>query len=78
MTQRVTETDSPEITPADLDKTGLQFLGILHGDGRASYNEIGERLGIFSNTVRRRMDDMREQGVIEKFACSPIRLFSIT
>ena len=51
----------------ELDQTDEQILKVLHEDGRATYNEIGKRLGITGNTVRRRMDEMRENGVIRKF-----------
>ncbi|NHN43000.1 Lrp/AsnC family transcriptional regulator [Halorubellus sp. JP-L1] len=51
----------------DLDETDKRILKVLHEDGRATYNEIGERLDITGNTVRRRMDEMREKGIIRKF-----------
>jgi DNA-binding Lrp family transcriptional regulator len=50
-----------------LDQTDRRILEVLHGDGRATYNEIGKQLGITGNTVRRRMDEMRDQGIIRKF-----------
>lgn len=50
-----------------LDRTDKLILRVLHEDGRATYNEIGKQLGITGNTVRRRMDEMREQGIIRKF-----------
>lgn len=50
-----------------LDETDKRILKVLHEDGRATYNEIGERLDITGNTVRRRMDEMRENGMIRKF-----------
>lgn len=51
----------------DLDKTDKQILKVLHEDGRATYNEIGNRLNITGNTVRRRMDEMRNAGIIREF-----------
>lgn len=51
----------------ELDETDKRILKVLHEDGRATYNEIGKRLDITGNTVRRRMDEMRENGVIRKF-----------
>lgn len=51
----------------ELDDTDKQILKVLHEDGRATYNEIGQRLDITGNTVRRRMDELRENGIIRKF-----------
>lgn len=51
----------------ELDKVDKQILEVLHEQGRAAYNDIGNELGITGNTVRRRMDRMREEGVIRKF-----------
>jgi DNA-binding Lrp family transcriptional regulator len=50
-----------------LDQTDRRILEMLHRDGRATYNEIGNQLGITGNTIRRRIDEMRDQGVIRKF-----------
>ena len=52
----------------ELDEIDKRILKELHRDGRATYNEIGERLDITGNTVRRRMDEMRKSGIIEKFS----------
>jgi DNA-binding Lrp family transcriptional regulator len=51
----------------DLDTVDKQILNLLHDEGRATYNDIGEELGITGNTVRRRMDRMRNEGIIRKF-----------
>ncbi|MFC6974357.1 Lrp/AsnC family transcriptional regulator [Halomicroarcula sp. GCM10025709] len=51
----------------ELDTVDKQILDLLHDEGRATYNDIGEELGITGNTVRRRMDRMREEGIIRKF-----------
>lgn len=52
---------------AELDNVDKQILEVLHDQGRAAYNDIGNELGITGNTVRRRMNRMREEGVIRKF-----------
>lgn len=44
-----------------------KILRVLHEEGRATYNAIGDKLDITGNTVRRRMDRMREEGIIRKF-----------
>lgn len=52
---------------AKLDDMDKQILEKLHEDGRATFNEIGNELGITGNTVRRRIDEMQENDIIEKF-----------
>lgn len=52
---------------AELDNVDKQILEVLHDQGRAAYNDIGNELGITGNTVRRRMNRMREEGIIRKF-----------
>lgn len=51
----------------ELDDVDKRILEVLHEEGRATYNDIGNELGITGNTVRRRMDRMREEEVIRKF-----------
>lgn len=51
----------------ELDDVDKSILQILHEDGRATYNDIGDELGITGNTVRRRMDAMRDANIIRKF-----------
>lgn len=51
----------------DLDETDRQILELLHENGRATYNEIGDALDITGNTIRRRIDEMREKDIIDKF-----------
>lgn len=51
----------------NLDSVDKRILKFLHVEGRAAYNDIGDELGITGNTVRRRMDRMREEEVIRKF-----------
>lgn len=51
----------------DIDDIDFEILEELHKDGRATYNEIGDRLDITGNTVRRRMDELRDEGIIDKF-----------
>lgn len=55
------------MAPYELDETDKRILKVLHDDGRATYNEIGQRLNITGNTVRRRMDEMRDAGIIRRF-----------
>lgn len=51
----------------ELDSVDKRILEVLHEEGRGTYNDIGDELGITGNTVRRRIDRMREEDVIRKF-----------
>lgn len=51
----------------ELDRIDRQILALLHDDGRAPYDEIGNALGISRNTVRRRVRDMDDAGIIKGF-----------
>ncbi|PSP57890.1 transcriptional regulator [Halobacteriales archaeon QH_7_66_36] len=64
----------------ELDEVDKRILELLHEEGRATYNDIGEQLGITGNTVRRRMDRMREEEVIRKFTAmvDPAKLDYLT
>jgi len=65
---------------ASLDKVDKQILKLLHADGRATYNDIGNQLGITGNTVRRRMDRMQEEEIIRKYTAmvDPAKLDYLT
>lgn len=64
----------------ELDEVDKRILELLHEEGRATYNDIGDQLSITGNTVRRRMDRMREEGVIRKFTAmvDPAKLDYLT
>lgn len=51
----------------ELDHIDHQILTFLHDDGRMPYDEIGNKLGISRNTVRRRVRDMEDAGIIKGF-----------
>lgn len=59
--------ESLEVDEINLDTVDRQILELLHEDGRASYNEIGDRLDVTGNTVRRRIDELEKKGVIDGF-----------
>jgi DNA-binding Lrp family transcriptional regulator len=50
-----------------MDKKDEKILGILREEGRASYTEIAEEVGVSEGTIRNRVEKMQENGVIEKF-----------
>lgn len=50
-----------------MDVIDLKILEELKMDGRMSYNEISERIGKTEATVRRRVKNLLEEGVIKRF-----------
>lgn len=50
-----------------MDDTNREIVEILKKDGRASFTDIAERIGVSEGTVRRRVQEMKEEGVIERF-----------
>lgn len=51
-----------------MDDTDREILSILEEDGRASYTDIAEEIGVSEGTVRNRVERMVENGTIEKFS----------
>ena len=47
-----------------LDDLDLEIVRILSGDGRASYSEISKAVGVSVSTVRNRIKNMRDTGVL--------------
>lgn len=56
-----------------MDQTDRKILEILEEDGRASYTDIAEQLGVSEGTVRNRVDRMIEDEEIEKFTVETSR-----
>jgi DNA-binding Lrp family transcriptional regulator len=50
-----------------MDKKDEKILNLLKQDGRASYTEIAEEIGVSEGTVRNRVEKMQENNVIENF-----------
>lgn len=50
-----------------MDSTDQEILDILKEDGRASYTEIADQVGVSEGTVRNRVERMIEDGVIDRF-----------
>ncbi len=57
----------PHISMDDLDR---QILDELRRDARTPYTEIADRIGTSEGTVRNRVDQLIEDGVIERFTVS--------
>lgn len=51
----------------DLDETDREILSRLLEDGRASYKELADAVGLSPPAVSDRIDRLRELGVIERF-----------
>ncbi|MEY9963644.1 DNA-binding Lrp family transcriptional regulator [Streptacidiphilus sp. MAP12-16] len=52
---------------ARLDETDRRVLELLGRDGRASYAEIGLLVNLSATAVKRRVDRLRERGVVRGF-----------
>ncbi|MFB6115163.1 MAG: Lrp/AsnC family transcriptional regulator [Candidatus Nanohalobium sp.] len=50
-----------------MDQKDEKILEFLKKDGRASYTEIAEEIGVSEGTVRNRVQKMQDKGVIERF-----------
>lgn len=50
-----------------MDKIDRMIMDILEKNGRASFVEIGKRVGLSEGAVRRRIKDLVEKKVIKKF-----------
>ncbi|GGI03280.1 Lrp/AsnC family transcriptional regulator [Egicoccus halophilus] len=51
-----------------LDALDRRIVAWLSSDGRASYREIGDDIGLSAPAVKRRVDRLLDAGVIERFA----------
>lgn len=51
----------------DLDDLDLEILELLLEDGRRSFNDIAERVGVSGPTVSDRIDRLIDRGVIRRF-----------
>ena len=50
-----------------LDKLDQKILGLLVENGRMSYSEIGERVGVSRVAVKARIQALEQRGVIEEY-----------
>lgn len=53
-----------------MDDIDRQILDVLRRDARTPYTEIADRIGTSEGTVRNRVDQLVEDGVIERFTIS--------
>ena len=61
-------------TILQLDDKDRKILNLLECDGREHYSEIGKKISMSSDTIKYRIEKMKEQGIIENF--SPVLNFS--
>ncbi|MGY1772603.1 Lrp/AsnC family transcriptional regulator [Blastococcus sp. SYSU D00813] len=57
----MSSSDSPAEAPADVDRT---LLAALARDGRASYTELAERVGLSVSAVHQRVRRLEQRGLI--------------
>lgn len=58
-----------------LDKLGQRLIQKLQNDGRQSYRELADELGVAEGTVRKRVRDLRNKDVIKIAALpNPLKL----
>lgn len=50
-----------------MDSKDREILDFLEEDGRASYTNIAESIGVSEGTVRNRVERMEKEGIIDKF-----------
>jgi len=50
-----------------IDEIDQHILKVLEEDGRISYRQLGQKLGIEESTARKRVVRLKEKGVIERF-----------
>ena len=59
-------TNGGEVSPLSSphDDLNQQIVRLLQDDGRATYDEIGQKLGVSGGTVRNRVTRMRDAGML--------------
>jgi Lrp/AsnC family transcriptional regulator for asnA, asnC and gidA len=61
--------------PVTLDDVDRKIIGVLQGDGRCPYGTIAEQVGLSEAAVRRRVQRLREGGIMEIVAITdPLQL----
>jgi Lrp/AsnC family leucine-responsive transcriptional regulator len=51
----------------DIDRIDREILGLLRSDGRMSFRELGEQVGLSANTVADRVRKLQAEGAILGF-----------
>jgi Lrp/AsnC family transcriptional regulator for asnA, asnC and gidA len=62
-------------SPVTLDDVDRKIIGVLQGDGRCPYGTIADQVGLSEAAVRRRVQRLREAGIMEIVAVTdPLQL----
>ena len=63
---RAANAEGDEVPPLSSPFDGLnqRIIRLLQEDGRAAYDEIGQKLGVSGGTVRNRVTRMRDAGIL--------------
>ena len=64
---RMPTVSAPRESIRSLDPTDERILRLLVRDARASYTDLGERVGLSANAVAQRMRRMERSGVIRGY-----------
>lgn len=59
--------DEFQIPNLKIDEIDKKIISILHEDGRISYTDLGKRVDLSRVAVQSRINNLMENGVIEKF-----------
>jgi DNA-binding Lrp family transcriptional regulator len=51
----------------EMDNVDREIIKILRNHGRATYGEIGEKVGLSEGAVRKRISELVDSGVIKRF-----------
>jgi Lrp/AsnC family transcriptional regulator, regulator for asnA, asnC and gidA len=67
--------EPPASGPVTLDDADRKIIGVLQRDGRCPYGTIAEQVGLSEAAVRRRVQRLREAGIMEIVAVTdPLQL----
>lgn len=50
-----------------MDEIDKKIIEILKNDGRATYGEIGKKVGLSEGAVRKRVNELLDSGIIRRF-----------
>jgi DNA-binding Lrp family transcriptional regulator len=50
-----------------MDETDREIIKILKNDGRATYSDVGEKIGLSEGAVRKRIKALIDSGIIRRF-----------
>jgi Lrp/AsnC family transcriptional regulator for asnA, asnC and gidA len=72
---RQRSTDASVVAPVSLDDVDRKIIGVLQRDGRCPYGTIAKQVGLSEAAVRRRVQRLRETGIMEIVAVTdPLQL----